>query len=281
MGEEGPTGHEGPEGPTGPTGEHGATGPTGPTGEQGPTGHDGNDGPTGPTGHDGRRGPTGPTGPQGFTGEQGRQGEPGVSNTTLYFQGRISPAGLTGSGEFSFFMVNGGIVNTSTSKTTPLPFTTVGPTTTYVINNDESYSITTTYGTAFSAFTSQDITISFQPVIYETDGSNVQATYASTSDVETGTTYTNTFISTASSATPLAIPASTTSGSTVGLIVNISGSAGDINGNVFYISAAVVIELTSISNMLLPMTLSDPVQALVGTNPDLDINEILNIIQSM
>lgn len=293
QGDEGPTGPEGPEGPTGPTGDAGPTGQTGPTGPEGPTGIDGDDGPTGPTGPDGERGPEGPQGPPGPTGEQGRQGDPGTSTTLFSFQGMIDTIGFTGSqptGFYSFLLLNSSTM-TGMAPITPPYAGPTGPTggtasvnllgggTTYIVDQIGTYDITHVYGTVFTE-SIVDTNFSLTPILatfVDGEGYSLNITYGAS----TGEDAVNTYMSTSPDARTQIPPSASGSGYVIGLLVNLNYQGGTFPRAQFFVSANVVIDLSSVPPTLSAKpTVPDPVATTIDES-SLQVDDILDIIRQL
>lgn len=294
QGDEGPTGPEGPEGPTGPTGDAGPSGATGPTGPEGPTGIDGDDGPTGPTGPDGERGPEGPQGPPGPPGEPGRQGDPGTSTTLFSFQGTINTNELSGpTGFYSFLLLNSA-TTTTTASLTPVYAGPTGPTgatgsvgtilggaTTYIVDQIGTYEITQVYGTLFTDSTiDAGTSFSLTPILATYfDGGVVDVTYGASTLEDTVNTY---LVTPADARTTIPSSASG-SGYTVGLLVNLHNQTEPLPNAVFFVTANVVIDLTAVPPTLAAKSTvaPDPVAATLDTTPNLQVDDILDIIRQL
>lgn len=137
AGPAGPAGPQGPIGPVGSPGPVGAAGPAGPQGATGPAGPQGPTGSTGPTGPTGSTGPAGPAGPQGATGPAGPQGPagPGLSCANQGALVMVVPN----------FVVSSDCpasLGASPSVNSTVPFTFVGQTQTFTVENDGGASIT-------------------------------------------------------------------------------------------------------------------------------------------
>jgi hypothetical protein len=125
LGPTGATGNTGLVGPTGSQGPIGLTGPTGSQGIQGPTGSTGATGSQGPIGLTGPTGSQGIQGPTGSTGATGPQGLQGISAGQVYYFNESVSTGINSYKELSItpLATSEQIVNTSTTGTTPVMFT--------------------------------------------------------------------------------------------------------------------------------------------------------------